>query len=239
MSALGVQGAPQLEGQLTAPAGVGGPGHRLSEVLGGGGLAERGLGGAELGQDLGPQLGGRRLLERALEVAHGRLRGPGLARGGPELLDGPGIGAGVAQQQVRGDQLDVLAVDVEEPGRVEVAAGAIERRDVLVDRVLDERVDVPQRLAGEQHLDAGQRVGGRAGRVDRQRRPVPRRAAGGRRRRGWPPRGPARRASGPSRPTRTRSERVTASGASAWVRRVSSGPEAPGSSASASNNSRR
>ncbi len=168
VSPLGVQGVPQLEGQLTAPAGVGGPGHRLSEVLGGSCLAERGLGGAELCEYLGPQLGGRRLLEGALEVAHGRLWGPGLTRGGPELLDGPGIGAGVAQQQVRGDQLDVLAVDVEEPGRVEVPAAAIERRDVLGDRVLDERVDVAQRLAGEQHLDSGQGVGGRAGRVDRQ-----------------------------------------------------------------------
>ena len=116
---------------------MGGRGRRLGEVLGGGRLADRGLGCAELGEHLGPQLGGRRLLEGALEVAHGRLWGPGLTRGGTELLDGPGMSAGVAQEEVRGDQLDVLAVDVEEPGRVEVPATAVERRDVLRDRVLD------------------------------------------------------------------------------------------------------
>ena len=195
------------------------------------GLAERGLGRAELGEHLGPQLGGRRLLERALEVARRpAAAAAGLARGGPELLDDPGIAAGVAQEQVRGDPLDVLAVGVEQPGRVEVPAAAIERRDVLRDRVLDERVHEPQRLAGEQHLDSGQRVGGRGGRVDRQpgqcRRAPQRHVVAedrhrARQRRGV---GPEPADPDPQRAGhRVRGQRP--------ARRVSSGPEAPGSSA--------
>ena len=64
-------------------------------MLGGGRPAERGLGGAELGEHLGPELGGRRLVERALEIADSGLRGAGLARGGAELLDGPLLASGM------------------------------------------------------------------------------------------------------------------------------------------------
>ena len=123
-------------------------------MVGGRRAAERGLGGAELGEHLGTELGGRRLGERALEVADRGLRGSRLARGGPELLDGPRVRAGMAEQEMRGDPLDVLAVGVQEPGGIEVAARAFEQRDVLLDRVLDERMHEPERLAGEHDLDA-------------------------------------------------------------------------------------
>jgi hypothetical protein len=55
---------------------------------------------------------------------------------------------------------------VQESGRLDVAAGALERRDVLVDRVPDERVHEPQRLAGEQYVDPGEGVGGGRGGLD-------------------------------------------------------------------------
>ena len=54
---------------------------------------------------------------------------------------------------MRGDALDILAVGVEEPRGVQVAARAFEQRDVLLDRVLDERMHEPERLAGEHDLD--------------------------------------------------------------------------------------
>ena len=71
---------------------------------------------------------------------------------------------------MRRDPLGVLAVGVEQPGGVEMAAGALEQRDILLDRVLDERVHEPQRLAGEHDLDAGQRVRRGRGGVDREPR---------------------------------------------------------------------
>ena len=80
-----------------------------------------------------------------------------------------------------GDQLDVLAVGVEQPRGIEVPAAAIERRDVLRDRLLDERMDEAQRLAGQQHLDPGQGIGGGGGGFDRQsgqRRRAPQRHVG-------------------------------------------------------------
>ena len=170
MERLRVERPTELEPELGAPAGIRRRRGRLGEVLGGGRPSERRLGGAELGQHLGTELGGRRLLERALEIADGGLRGAGLARGGAELLDDPLVASGMPEQQVRRDSLDVGALGVQQPRRIEVAAGALEQRDVLLDRVLDERVHEPQRLAREHDLDARERVGRGRGRIDRESR---------------------------------------------------------------------
>ncbi len=71
---------------------------------------------------------------------------------------------------MRRDSLDSGALGVKQPRCVEVAARALEQRDVLLDRVLDERVHEPQRLAREHDLDARERVGRGRGRIDRESR---------------------------------------------------------------------
>ena len=71
---------------------------------------------------------------------------------------------------MRGDALDILAVGMEEPGRVQVSARAFEQRYVLLDRVLDERMHEPERLAGEHDLNSREGVGRGRGRIDRERR---------------------------------------------------------------------
>ena len=170
VAALRIERAAELEPELRPPPGIRRSRRRLGEVVGGGGAAEYGLGGSELGEHLGTELGARRLRERSLEVPDRGLRGAGLARGGAQLLDDPLVPAGVAEQQVSGDPLDVIAFGIHQPSGIEVAARAIEQRDVLFDRVLDQRMDEPKRLAGEHDLDPRERVGGRRGRIDRERR---------------------------------------------------------------------
>jgi hypothetical protein len=91
-------------------------------------------------------------------IADGGLRGAGLARGGAELLDDPLVASGMPELQVRRDSLDVGALGVEQPRRVEVAARALEQRDVLFDCVLNKRVHEPQRLAREHDFDSRERA---------------------------------------------------------------------------------
>ena len=79
MTGEGVERASKLKPELRAPAGVSRRGGGLIEVFGGRRPAERGLGGAQLGEHLGAQLRRGRLLERTLEIARGGLRGAGLA----------------------------------------------------------------------------------------------------------------------------------------------------------------
>ena len=168
VQSLGVEGPAELQRQLGAPAWIRRRLGGVREVLGGLGPAERGLGRSQFGEHVGAQLGGRRLLERARQVADRRLGGTRLARGGAQPLDHPRIAAGVRQQQVRGDALGLDPVGVEQPGRVEMAARALEQRDVLLDRVLDERVHEAKWRAREQHLDPGQGIRGAAGRLQRE-----------------------------------------------------------------------
>ena len=71
---------------------------------------------------------------------------------------------------MRRHPLDIGALGVQQPRRIEVAACALEQRDVLLDRVLDERVHKPERLAREDDLDAGECVRRGRGRIDRESR---------------------------------------------------------------------
>ena len=93
----------------------------MRQVRGGFRPAERGLGRSELSEHVGPQIGGRRLLERARQVADRGLGGARLARGRAQLLDDPRVPARVREQQVRGDALDLDLVGVEQSRRVEMA----------------------------------------------------------------------------------------------------------------------
>ena len=170
VTSLCIEGPAELEPELGPSPGIRRRRHRLGEVVGGCDPAERGLGGSELGEHLGTDLGARRLGERSLEVPDRGLSGAGLARGGAQLLDDPLVPAGVAEQQVSGDPLDVSTLGVHQPSGVEVAARALEQRDVLFDRVLHQRMDEPKWLAGEHDVDARERVRGRRGVVDRERR---------------------------------------------------------------------
>ena len=117
-----------------------------------------------------------------------------------------------------------------------MASGALRGGNVLSDRLPDQRVHEPQRLARQQHLDAGERVGGGARLGDLSPESAAACLSGTSSPRiatavasavaGWP-----------SRPTRTRSDLVTVSGASARARRASCPLSSRGSSASASSSS--
>ena len=168
VQSLGVEGPAQLQRQLGPPARIRRRLGGVREVLGGFGPAERGLGGSEFGEHVGAQFGSRRLFDRTRQVADRGLGGARLARGRAQLLDHPRVAAGVRQQQVRGDALDLDSVGVEQPRRVEMAGRALEQRDVLLDRVLDKGVHEPKRRAREQHLGPGQRIRGAACRLQRE-----------------------------------------------------------------------
>src|SRR5581483_2462314 len=78
--AVAVEGVAPLEGQPRPLQRVVAGGHGLTEVLGGRRDARRGLGSAELTENLPQQIPWRRLLERALEISNGRLVRRPLAR---------------------------------------------------------------------------------------------------------------------------------------------------------------
>ena len=218
MTSLGVEGVAELEPELGPTSGIRRRRHRLGEVVGGRGPAERGFGRAELGEHLGTELGARRLRERSLEVTDCGLGGTCLARGGAQLLDDPLVPAGVAEQQVRGDPLDVGALGVHQPSGVEVAAARSNSgTSCSIACCTSGWTNRSGSRASTISTPASASAAG-GGVVDRE--PA---SAAARRSGTSSPRIAIARASaaaaGPSRPTRTRNERVTASGASARARR--------------------
>ena len=79
---------------------------------------------------------------------------------------------------MRRDVLGPETLGVEQPGGVQVAPAALRGRDVLRDRLPHQWMDESQRLARQQHLHGGERVGGGTGLGDLepgQRRRVPKR----------------------------------------------------------------
>ena len=104
---------------------VAGRGQRLAQPGLAVGLAGGGLGDAELEQDLGADLGRRRLGQRAAQVGRGRL-GCAAPRGGArrlgQQLDGPRVAARCAGDQVLGDALVAAVARGEQLGCAAVRA---------------------------------------------------------------------------------------------------------------------
>ena len=160
--------ARQLERGLRRLPRVLGERDRRLEVVGGRGGAGARLGAAELGQDGGAAVGRRRLGERALEVAHG---GGGVAEGERPARrlaqhgDDPLLARGRRLEDLRGDLLRRAVALGEQPRGARVEVGALEQRDVVVDRRADDGVDEGERVARGEHLRAHEQrrglVGGR------------------------------------------------------------------------------
>ena len=148
------------------------------------------LGGAEVEQDPAPQRRRRRLVERAAQEPHrlvGRAAVAGQSRRGrqrrerPRLPDGPGRARG---QQVGGRALGAGGVARQLGGGGEMQLRALGRRDRVLERLLDDRMDEPRRKAGAQDLGLDQRVHRSARRLARPRPRPQRRPRATRRRRG-------------------------------------------------------
>ena len=130
---------------------------RLSEMLGGGRPARQRLRSTQRDQHGRAAVGGRRLLQRALQVGDGGVGRAAPHRGGARVLqqrDRPRAAAARRLQQLRRDLLGRRARVVQQLRRALVQQPALPRRQLVVDRVADQRVDEPERRIRAQDLDA-------------------------------------------------------------------------------------
>ena len=111
----------------------------------------------------GPPTGSSRARRSRTTALSDAPRDRGGARRGPEHGDGGPPAATRGEQEVRGDLLGCGTVLLEHPGRPLVLQRALGGRQVVVDRVADERVDEGEAALVGEHLGAAERVERRGG----------------------------------------------------------------------------
>jgi hypothetical protein len=153
------QRASEHEGRLPPADRVGEQRVRLLQVLDRAIAAQKGLRGAELGQELAAFLLGRRLYEAPAQVGDGALRRAargGSAGGVAQGRDDSWIAGRRCAQEVGGHPLWSCAGGVEELSRTGVARLALRRREGFIDGRPNERMDEPERRPFLQDVDLSQ-----------------------------------------------------------------------------------
>ena len=142
-------------------AGVGQQAVRLGQVLGGSGPVDQDLDPAELDEQRRALLGRHRLLQRAPEHQHRRVRGAARdrrPRGGAQHLDGRRAAASGRAQQVGGHLFGRCALPLQEAGGPLVVQRPLARRQVVVDGFADQRMDEAETVLVGEDLSAAQGV---------------------------------------------------------------------------------